>query len=77
MVRANRPGYGPIGALRVERVTKSDGRYVLYYSWPGTPASPAEGATSDSAADANRSDGAPLHERANSPKGSGRSDGRV
>jgi hypothetical protein len=77
MVRANTPGYGPMGALRVERVTKSDGRYVLYYSWPDAPESPAERATRDSASEANRSDGAPVHERTNRPEGTGPSDGRV
>ena len=40
MVRDGRARYGPFGGLRVERVTKDDGRYVLYYTWPadGRPA---------------------------------------
>lgn len=62
MVRENSPGYGPMGALRVERVTKSDGRYVLYYSWPATPDPPAEPAAagrSDSTSKATPGDGAP------------------
>jgi hypothetical protein len=42
MVREQPRRYGPFGALRVERVTKPDGRYVLYYSWP-TDAEAADG----------------------------------
>ena len=34
MVREKSARYGPFGGLRVERVTKPDGRYVLYYTWP-------------------------------------------
>jgi hypothetical protein len=59
MVRANSPGYGPMGALRVERVTKSDGRYVLYYTWPDGPDSPAGRAGTGLARGASRRDRAP------------------
>jgi hypothetical protein len=34
MIPRKSRGYGPFGALRVERETKPDGRYILYYSWP-------------------------------------------
>ena len=37
MVRDETARYGPFGGLRVERVTKDDGRYVLYYTWPEGP----------------------------------------
>src|SRR5919108_345766 len=37
MIPAKSRGYGPFGGLRVERETKPDGRYILYYSWPDGP----------------------------------------
>jgi hypothetical protein len=36
-------GYGPFGAIRVERLKKADGRAILYYSWAeSTPEPPPE-----------------------------------
>ena len=32
----------PLAAFRVERVVRSDGRYLLYYSWPEAPATDAD-----------------------------------
>jgi hypothetical protein len=85
MVRANSPRYGPMGALRVERVTKPDGRYVLYYSWPDAPDSRGEDASAGREPSASpgkqgpsergRSDNAPV-QRASSTS-SARSDGGV
>jgi len=67
MVRGTSGGYGPFGGLRVERETKPDGRYILYFSWddghrdaqkgadpPARPApwSPESGPLDDDEADA-------------------------
>jgi hypothetical protein len=76
MVRANSPDYGPMGALRVERVTKPDGRYVLYYTWPDAPDSPAGRAPAAREPDASRSDNAPVRKRT-THSGFERSDGGV
>ena len=74
MVRENWPGYGPMGALRAERVTKPDGRYVLYYSWPDRPAEAGVSATRTTTDDGSDSTGRPAdgaghatNERAQTP----------
>ncbi len=37
MDEGTREGH-PLAAFTVERVTKDDGRYLLYYSWPDSSA---------------------------------------
>jgi hypothetical protein len=41
----------PFAGLRVERVVREDGRYVIYFSWPeeGSPSSEGAGAEPSSA----------------------------
>jgi hypothetical protein len=78
MVRANSPDYGPMGALRVERVSKPDGRYVLYYTWPDRPAeagSSAAGTAQDGSKSSGRpadAPGQPATRRLQTPDTSGR-----
>ena len=38
MTSARRGRNGALAQLRVETVTRDDGRYLLYYSWPTQPA---------------------------------------
>ena len=35
-------GNNPFGGFAVQAVTKSDGRYLLYYEWPDAPPAPSD-----------------------------------
>ena len=64
--------YRPFGALLVERVTKADGRYLLFYSWPEpSPAGAASGTQRPGRQEAWTPEGGPAEGPAESASGGG------